>query len=46
MGSEMCIRDSTSKAYRLFVDSLIQVQPIESENLDELKRYLVLDESS
>ena len=36
----------TTKAYRLFVDSLIQVQPIESENLDELKRYLVLDESS
>ena len=36
----------TTKAYRLFVDSLIRVQPIESENLDELKRHLDPDKSS
>tara|TARA_S200000501_G_C20710904_1_gene693946 strand:+ start:409 stop:807 length:399 start_codon:yes stop_codon:yes gene_type:complete len=30
----------------LFVDSLIQGQPIESENLDELKRQLDPDKSS
>ena len=39
-------RVPTTKAYRLFVDSLIQVQPIESENLDELKRQLDPDKSS
>ena len=39
-------RVPTTKAYRLFVDSLIQVQPIESESLDELKRQLDPDKSS
>lgn len=39
-------RVPTTKAYRLFVDSLIQMKPIESENLDELKRQLDPDKSS